>query len=32
VTVNGENRTLALTNGTLTDTFAPYEVHVYQVG
>src|SRR5260221_9140408 len=32
VTVNGENRTLALNNGTLTDTFAPFSVHVYQVG
>lgn len=32
VTVNGESRTLTLSNSTLTDTFAPFEVHVYQVG
>jgi hypothetical protein len=30
--VHGENRSVALNNGTLTDTFAPYSVHVYQVG
>jgi len=32
VTVNGENRTLNLTNGTLSDSFTPFSVHVYQVG
>jgi hypothetical protein len=31
--VHGEGRTVALNaGGTLTDTFAPYSVHVYQVG
>jgi hypothetical protein len=31
-TVNGEGRNVTLSNGTLTDTFAPFEVHVYEVG
>ena len=30
-TVHGESRTVALTNGMLTDTFTPYAVHVYEV-
>jgi hypothetical protein len=30
--VNGEGRSVALSNGTLSDTFAPFEVHVYEVG
>jgi hypothetical protein len=32
VTVNGEGRSLTLNGGALSDTFAPFEVHVYQVG
>lgn len=31
-TVVGESRSLSLSNGTTSDTFAPYSVHVYQVG
>jgi len=30
--VNGEGRSVSLSNGTLSDTFAPFEIHVYQVG
>jgi hypothetical protein len=30
--VHGENRSVALSNGSFSDTFAPYSVHVYQVG
>jgi hypothetical protein len=30
-TVQGESRTVSLTNGVTTDTFAPYEAHVYVV-
>jgi hypothetical protein len=31
VTVLGENRTLTLTNGSFTDTFAGYDVHIYKI-
>jgi hypothetical protein len=30
--VQGESRTVAVNNGTLTDSFAPYSVHIYAVG
>jgi hypothetical protein len=30
-TVYNENRTLPITNNTLTDTFTPYQLHVYQL-
>jgi chitodextrinase len=30
--VEGESRTVAINNGTITDTFAPYEMHAYVVG
>ncbi len=30
--VHGEDRSVAVSNGTLKDTFAPFSVHVYQVG
>jgi hypothetical protein len=30
-TVQGESRSVALSNGTFTDTFAPYQVHIYVV-
>jgi hypothetical protein len=31
-TVDGENRTVAIRNGQIGDTFKPYEAHVYVVG
>jgi hypothetical protein len=31
VTVLGESRTLDLSNGSFTDAFAPYAVHVYEI-
>jgi hypothetical protein len=30
-TVYGENRTVPITNDTITDSFAPYAVHIYEV-
>lgn len=30
--VHGESRTVSLTNGSFSDTFAPYETHIYVVG
>jgi hypothetical protein len=32
VTVLGESRTIAVTGGTFSDAFAPYAVHLYEVG
>ena len=32
VTVNAENRTLAASGNSFTDTFAPYQAHVYVIG
>jgi hypothetical protein len=32
VTVNGENRTIAVSNGVFTDTFSPFQVHIYTFG
>jgi hypothetical protein len=31
-TVINENRTVGVSSGRLTDTFAPYQVHIYQIG
>jgi hypothetical protein len=30
-TVYGENRTVQISNDTITDNFGPYAVHIYQV-
>lgn len=30
--VRGENRSVAVSNGTITDTFAPFEMHAYVIG
>lgn len=30
--VEGENRSVGISNGTITDSFAPYEMHAYVVG
>lgn len=31
ISVENENRDLTITNGAFTDTFAPYEVHIYKI-